>query len=623
MFQPPAQLHSIRPAIPSLAHYGLIGNSRTAALVSDQGSIDWCCFPRFDSQSFFAALLDKDRGGLFSITPMGAFRSSQSYFHDTNVLVTSFDCPSGSARLCDCFSVTSEQKKRDRLFPDQEILRVIEGTSGEVKFRLRFQPRANYGSKGIRFQAMGSWGIACHYKNSLFLLQVENGFHNTWLVEDNSGDEAVSEFTVRAGERMLFSMIYAEASPAVLPALGDCALDRYAETILYWKNWIRLCRYDGAYNDQVRRSALTLKLLTFAPSGAIVASPTTSLPETPGGIRNWDYRYCWLRDASMTVRALLMLGMIDEAKAYVNWLLDSTALTQPRLQVMYSVFGETRLTEKELGLSGYLNSRPVRIGNAASKQFQLDVYGEVIDAFSHLSPYLGSIDPDTRKFVIGMGKAVCELWDQPDEGIWEPRSGPRHHTHSKALAWIALNRICQLGEQNGWKLPRDRFVATRNLIRNSVERYGYNPNLPGYTGVFGGAEVDSSLLVLPILGYCAADSPRMRETVASILARLAVGGLIRRYPPLSDRIEGREGAFGICNFWMSQTLMLGGDHQAARFWFESLLSHSSGVMLLPEEFDPDTGEFLGNYPQAFTHIGLINAAMQLSRAEHRYRRKSA
>jgi GH15 family glucan-1,4-alpha-glucosidase len=414
---------------------------------------------------------------------------------------------------------------------------------------------------------------------------------------------------IAAGERRYLSLAYAEDGPAVVPTHGEMARTKIERSVRWWQGWAARCRYDGPYRDAVVRSALALKLLTYAPSGAIVAAPTTSLPETLGGWRNWDYRYCWLRDASLTLRALFELGYHEEAAAFLEWQLHITRLTHPRLQVLYDVFGRSRLPELELThLEGYAGSRPVRIGNGAHAQFQLDVYGEMVEAVAEWVKRGGAVSRDSRRFLASIGRLVCRAWREPDHGIWESRGPLQHYTYSKVLAWVALDRLLTLHEGHGVDLPAAKLRGERDALRDAIERRGYNERLGCYTETFEGDTVDASLLALPLYGYIDAADPRMRGTFARVIERLGSGALVHRNAP-----REQEGAFGICSFWAVEVQALAGDLAGATARFERLLGYANDLGLYAEEIDPDDGAALGNFPQGFTHIGLINAALVLQR----------
>ena len=593
--------------------YAIIGNSRSAALVSRGGSMDWLCWPRFDSPSILGAILDPHVGGRWKIAPTGVSRTRRHYVDDTNVLVTEFDTPDGTARLVDLMPVFSEEAKKHVLVPEHEVLRIVECVRGEIEIESRFEPRPNYGEHAARLRSTGGLGIRLEDGPHLYTLrgEVPLDLHSERVA-------ATSCFRLRAGDRRRFSLTYDAHEPAVLPPLGEYADEAIVRTIDWWKQWASRCTYDGPYRRAVARSLLVLKLLAYAPSGAIVAAPTTSLPERLGGDLNWDYRFCWLRDASLTVHELLELGYRDEATAFVSWLLHCTRLTRPRLSVLYDVFGELPTGEKLLGhLAGHAGSRPVRIRNAASRQIQLDTYGEVIDAVTQLCRRGMPLDIETRQMLRQFGEYACEHWQQPDHGIWEPRSAPMHHTHSRVLCWTALDRLLDLRRLGVLEhLPTAKFEQNRDQIRRDVEARSWNESLQSYTQVQGGETVDASLLLLGWYGFATPGDPRMSATFRRIRQRLeAAPGLLYRYE--ESRAAG-EGAFGICSFWAAEHLARGGgSFDEAREWFERLLPYANDVGLFAEEMDPETGAALGNVPQAFTHVGLVSAALALEKRRAR------
>lgn len=595
-----------------LSDYALIGNCRSAALVSKTGSIDWCCFPEFDSPAIFSALLDREKGGYFSITPIGKYESAQKYIDDTVVTETSFKTAGGEVTLNDAFVVMTEDQKKTFLFADHEILRIVQCTSGRVQLRMEYEPKIFYGSKRARLSDNKKLGIKFTSKENTFLLQSTLG-DGELRVEHNS---AIADFTLHTGESVIFSLSCSGQSPSIIPELKMMAIERFMQTIDYWKNWISRCTYEGVYKDQVRRSALTLKLLAHAPSGAIIAAPTTSLPEDPGGERNWDYRYCWLRDASFTVRVLILLGFEEEAHAYMNWILHATKLSQPELHVMYSVYGEFKLKEKQLDwLNGYENSKPIRIGNGAHDQFQLDVYGEVLDAFYSYSKLVDDFDKESRKFMLGLGKIICDKWNEEDNGIWEDRASPAHHTHSKVMAWVGLDRLIKLSKRYGWKqAPVEKYEEVKRRLQDQIENLGFNSELNSYTRVFRENTVDASSLIFSLVDYCSADSPNMISTVERISKHLSKNNLLYRYLNEDDGLQGGEGAFGICNFWMVENLAKQGRLKEATDLFEEVMKYAGKTGLLSEELNTDSKELAGNFPQGFTHIGLINAALTINEA---------
>ena len=596
---------------PRITDYALIGNGCTGALVSRNGSIDWCCFPEFHSPGVFAALLDSKKGGHFSIAPVELYESKQAYVTDTNVVETSFTTPTGQVRTLDAFTALEESERLKSLYPDHEILRIIEGIAGEVKMHVEYAPRIFYGQIIPRLRDNQRLGIQFSWQeNTLVLLStLETGK----MKVKNCAGKVEAEFHITRGQKVIFSLSYSNQGPAVIPDLLRTGEKRMTGTINYWKNWSARCRYRGIYSEQVRRSALVLKLLGHAPSGSIIAAPTTSLPEQIGGERNWDYRYCWLRDASFTIRVLIDLGFEDEAHAYMNWILHATRLTQPKLQVVYSVYGHQRLKEQTLGwLDGYRNSRPVRIGNKADVQFQLDVYGEVLDAIYSYARLVKEFDRASRHFIVALGEVICNTWEEPDNGIWEIRSARVHHTHSKAMAWVGLDRLIRLCEKYQWKeAPLGRFKKTQHAIREEIERFGYNEQLNSYTRELQGSSVDASLLTLTLAGYCEYNAARMTSTVRSVCTHLSKNNLLYRYRHINDGLTGEEGSFIICNFWLVENLVGSGEIGKGVELFESTLSLASSTGLLSEQVDPVSLDLIGNYPQGFSHIGLINAALSI------------
>jgi GH15 family glucan-1,4-alpha-glucosidase len=592
-----------------ISDYALIGDCRSAGLISRDGSLDWLCLPRFDSPSIVAALLDAEAGGRFRIRPTREYEVTRRYVPDTNILETTFTSPGGVAVLRDLMPVSSEEEKRAHLSPQHEVLRELGGLQGEIDLELLYEPRPGYGRSRPLLRQLGALGLGCEAGGSVLNLLSE-----VPLVLSDDRRSARGIVRLRAGERQYLSLTYSNEGPAVLPLLGTAARDRYERSAAWWRDWAGRCTYQGAYRDMVVRSALALKLMTYAPSGAIIAAPTTSLPEQLGGVRNWDYRYCWLRDASFTLRALVTLGYEEEARAFRGWMLHTTRLTWPELQVLYDVYGEARLPEHELPhLAGYAGSRPVRIGNDAHHQLQLDVYGEVLDSVAQFAGSAGRFDRDTSRMLDGLGRTVCRRWREPDEGIWEGRSGRFHHTHSKVLCWVALDRLVKMHEVGHLNITVDLFRAHRNAIRTAIETHGYNTRLESYTRTFDGDEVDASLLTLPLYGYVAATHPRMRSTYMRTHERLARDRLLYRYETgTDDGLPPGEGAFGICSFWGVECAARAGDIAGATQTFEHLLTYANDVGLLAEEIDPPSGSALGNFPQAFTHVGLINAALTLA-----------
>lgn len=585
--------------------YALIGDGRSAALVSKNGSMDWLCWPRFDSDAALWRLLDPE-GGFWRLEPTTSYRVERRYEAGTNVLATTFSTADGSARLLDWMPVASERAKREILLPEREILRVVDCTRGSVEVELELSLRPGFGEQRCRIRQPSAQSVQFECGRSAWLLRADRPLNL-------SGRTVRTRLSLHAGERAALSLTHGEDGPLVHVPFGDRTQQALDRSLAWWRAWSARARYDGPYRDAVIRSVLALKCMTFAPSGAIIAAPTTSLPELLGGPLNWDYRYCWVRDAALTVRALYDLGYDEDASAFVGWLLHATRLTRPEIRVLYDVYGRPPEHERQLaGLAGHQGSRPVRVGNAAISQLQLDSYGELIHASFELARR-GAIrmDGEVQRLLRDLGEFVCAHWDEPDHGIWEPRSRPREYTHSKALCWAALDRLLDLNARGLIdRVPRDRFTQHRDRIRDSIERRGYSPRIASYTQAFDDEGADASLLQLAWYGYRRASDPQMLGTYRFIRDRLdAGGGLLYRYE--QSRTDG-EGAFGICSFWAAEYLAAGGGTAAeAQALLERVLGYANDVGLFAEEMDPITGQALGNFPQAFTHVGLIGAALAL------------
>ncbi|MGZ3457894.1 MAG: glycoside hydrolase family 15 protein [Archangium sp.] len=593
---------------PSRIHdYAVIGDGHGAALVSRSGAIDWLCWPRFDSPSLFAAILDPAVGGCWRIHPVGPSRVTRRYLPETNVLETRFDTDTGTLVLTDLMPLSEVRPSLPS--PERELVRCVRCERGEVTWEVLYDPRPDYGRARPRVKDGGRLGWRLEHGGWLYTLRTDVA------LRPGPGGGLGARLTLRAGERAHFSLTGTGDGPAVLSPVGRFTWARVERTAEAWRRWARRCSYTGPYRDAVVRSALVLKLLTFGPSGAVVAAPTTSLPEVPGGEDNWDYRFCWVRDSAFTAKAFFGLGY--QAEAFVSWLLRSTWLTQPRLHVFYDVYGRSRAGERELPhLRGYAGSRPVRVGNAAAGQLQLDSYGEVIDAVAQLARCGGLIDREELRMLRGFGEFVTKVWDLPDEGIWEPRTGRRQHTFSRLSCWTALERLLELhgrGVFRDVRLPVERLREARERLREELQARAWNRRLRSYVRVLDGEEVDADLLLLPWYGFEDARSERMRSTHRLVLERLGVGdGLLYRNEKSSQ--EG-EGAFGLCAFWRVGFLARGGgDFAEAEEAFERVLRQANDVGLYAEEMDPETGEARGNFPQAITHVGLISAALALEEA---------
>ncbi len=583
-----------------IEQYAVIGDNQTAALVGRDGSIDWLCLPRFDSGATFAGLLGTAEHGRWLIAPEGDVRAvRRRYRGDTMVLETEYDTDEGTVRVIDFMPPRGEA-------PD--VIRIVEGVSGRVPMCMELRLRFGYGRV-----------VPWVYREDGDLVAVA-GPDAVWLrtpVHTHGRDFAThAEFTVGPGQRAPFTLSW-RASHRPPPEPID-PVQELGATEGFWQGWVSACTYEGQWRDAVVRSLLTLKTLTYAPTGGIVAAVTTSLPEQLGGVRNWDYRFCWLRDATITLQSLLYSGFQSEALAWRKWLLRAIAGDPAELQIMYGVAGERRLDEYIADwLPGY-DGNPVRIGNAAAEQFQLDVYGEVMDAL-HQGRRAGLKRNDPSwGLQVKLMNFVAEHWDDPDEGIWEVRGGAKHFTHSKLMAWVATDRAVKAVEEFGLEGPADKWRALRDEIRTDILAKGYDPDRRTFTQSYGSKELDAAMLMAPLVGFLPSDDERVRGTVAAIERDLMCDGFVQRYTqPPGDPVDGLppgEGAFLACSFWLADNYALMGRGDEARELFERLLSLRNDVGLLSEEYDPRAGRLVGNFPQAFSHVPLIDTARNLSRA---------
>lgn len=581
--------------------YALIGNTHTVALVGRDGAIDWLCLPRLDSAACFAALLGKRENGRWTIHPAERPRSvERRYRGDTLILETAFETESGRAVLID-FMPLPEAGQPTRL------VRLVRGERGTVPMRLEAIFRFDYGRvvPWVRRRDYGLRAIAGPEAVELFTTLPLRGRDKT----------TVADFTVSAGETVACTLVW---SPSHLPpAAPPEPLRDLAETEAYWSTWSRRCTAGGEWRDAIMRSLITLKALTYSPTGGIAAAATTSLPELPGGVRNWDYRYCWLRDATFTLYGLLISGYRDEAQAWREWLLRAVAGEPSKLQIMYGLAGERRLPEYELSwLSGYAGSRPVRVGNAAHTQSQLDVYGEVMDAFHCAHSHGIRTSDDAWRVQAVLLDFLEGHWREPDSGIWEARGAPRRYTYSSVMAWVAIDRAVKAVERFGLRGPVERWRALRQEMHDEICAKGFNAERNTFVQAFDSVTLDASLLLMPLVGFLPAGDPRIRGTVEAIERGLVSDGLVLRYSTQGDAdgLPSGEGTFLTCSFWLADNLAMMGRYDDARALFERLLSLRNDVGLLAEEYDPRTRRQLGNFPQAFSHVGVINTAHNLTLA---------
>jgi GH15 family glucan-1,4-alpha-glucosidase len=587
-----------------IENYGIIGDLTTTALVGMQGSIDFMCFPHFDSPTVFAALLDSKKGGHFSIAPVaGEFKNRQRYFPDTNILLTRFLGESGIAEISDFMAM-------QHLGHRHNLVRRVKVVRGEIKFRMVCAPKFDYGRTPHTvekkkpheiFFVPGKKNIPALLLRSSVPVKVENG-------------EAIVEFKLRAEQTASFILEEADGeSPSANP---NYVSDAFKETMNFWLGWVAQSKYRGRWREMVNRSALTLKLLTSQPHGSIVAAPTFGLPEKIGGERNWDYRYTWIRDASFTLYALMRLGYTGEAQAFMRWMEQRCRELKPGrpLQVMYRLNGRRELPEHVLkNFEGYKKSSPVRIGNAACDQLQLDIYGELMDSVLIYDKHGEPISYDFWTNIVSLVEWVCKNWKKPDEGIWEVRGGPRPFLYSRAMCWIAIDRAIQLSRRRSFPAPLVRWHKVRDEIYRNIYEKFWNPKLKSFVQFHGAQTVDAASLLLPMVKFISPTDPRWKSTLQAIKKNLVEDSLVYRYNPekaAPDGMSGREGTFSTCSFWYVECLARANDLPQARFIFEKALGYANHLGLYAEQLGP-CGEHLGNFPQALSHIALISAAWNL------------
>lgn len=578
--------------------YAAIGDGRTVALAALDGSIDWLCLPDVDSPSAFAALLDPAGGGRFRLAPEVPFSARRRYLPDTNVLETTFTTAGGAVRVTDAMLLPGAG-----LAAGRELVRRVEGLAGVVPMRWSVEPRFGYGAWRTRIGRRLGVPVATSRSDAVAI--------RSW----DAGDREIrarsveGRFSALEGGEALVALCVAHREPLALPARRELEV-RLAATIDFWRRWAAERRYEGPWREPVVRSALALKLLIYAPSGAIAAAATTSLPEALGGERNWDYRYCWVRDSTFTLDALLRLGCPGEGSSFFWWLLHASQLTHPRLRVLYRLNGGTRAPERELALAGYRRSSPVRVGNEAATQLQLDVYGHLLATAFLYCEAGGELDHDTAKRLAGTADLVCRTWREPDSGIWEVRADPRHYTESKMMCWVALDRARALAESG--RIPvggAERWRREAEAIRRFIEERCWSEELGSYVRSAGSRDLDASLLLAVLMGY---DGPvgRLEETTERVAQALGDGSLLYRYSA-EDGLRGEEGAFLACSFWLVDALARQGRVAEAAARMEELVRLANDVGLYAEEIEPRTGDFLGNFPQGLVHLALVNAAVSL------------
>ncbi|CAN5740530.1 glycoside hydrolase family 15 protein [soil metagenome] len=590
---------------PPIESHGVIGDLQTVALVGMDGCIDFLCLPTFDSPSLFASLLDSERGGQFLLRPvLNGVTHKQLYLPDTNVLLTRFLSAEGVAEISDFMPIHPEPHP-------SRIVRRAKTVRGEVHFRMRCAPRFDY-ARAEHTTEIVEGGVVFTGADGLVLRL------STPVPLTIEGGDAVAEFTLRAGETLPFVLEQVEGEHTVMGTDPGYTSASFKETVNFWRDWIAQSTYTGRWRDEVNRSALTLKLLHCRNTGAVVAAPTFGLPEEIGGVRNWDYRYTWIRDASFTLYALIRLGMTAETRDFIHWLVERAERTDDpsRLQIVYGIDGRSELTERALPhLEGYRGSRPVRIGNGAFDQLQLDIYGELIDSLYLYDKYEEPTSYALWQRIADLVEWVCANWNQPDEGIWEVRSERRHFLYSRLMCWVAIDRGIRLAVKRSLPAPLEPWRAARDEIYRDIWTHFWDPEEEAFVGHKGSTRLDAACLLMPLVRFVSPTDPRWLSTLRAVERRLVVDSLVYRYEfteEEGDGLAGTEGTFSICSFWYVECLSRAGDLQKARFFFEKMLGYANHLGLYSEELGP-SGEHLGNFPQAFTHLALISAAYDLDR----------
>ncbi|MFJ1970060.1 glycoside hydrolase family 15 protein [Streptomyces sp. NPDC087903] len=591
-----------------IAEHGLIGDLRSVALVGTDGTIDWYCCPSFDAPSVFASILDTERGGRFELAATVPAQTKQFYFPDTNVLITRFFTEDGVGEVQDFMPVDGESGDSER----HRLIRRVLCVRGSIPFRTRVAPRFDYGTRPHTVRMAGDVAVFESAELSLALTAT--------VPLEVDGLDARADFKLSEGESTVFALDQVGGEVTPRRCARTEAEEQFATTVAYWRHWLSASKYRGRWREMVHRSALTLKLLTYAPTGAIVAAPTTSLPEQLGGERNWDYRYVWVRDAAFCVYALLRLGFTGEAEAFMNFVTRHVSPGDGKpsgpLQIMYGIDGRTDLTERELPhLEGHQGSAPVRVGNAAADQLQLDIYGALIDSIYLYDKWAKPISSDQWDDVCALVDWVCENWDQPDEGIWETRGGRKNFLYSRLMCWVAIERAIRIANRRGLPADLPRWQAARDTIYRRIMSKGWSESRQAFVQHEDGDVLDAAVLMMPLTKFIAPTDPKWLSTLDALTQELVSDSLVYRYDPLAspDGLRGDEGTFSICSFWYVEAMVHAGRVDEARLAFEKMLTYANHLGLYAEEIS-HTGEQQGNFPQAFTHLALISAAFNLDRA---------